>query len=160
MKKILILLFISSFLSSCSTSKTVRVSKKTIKGDWTINNVTYDTSGNYKVSLFNDVSKECFEGSTWHFIPNNFTGNYVINGSDCKTGERYFRFNIQEVDKETGLYSFLLKPTDDKYKSENNSGFRLKLSHLSDMEMQWQQKVNVNGKPFIITLNFIKNQNE
>jgi len=157
MKKILILLFISSLLSSCGTSKTVRVSKKIIKGDWTINNITYNTSGNYKVSLFNDVSKECFEGSIWHFIPNNFTGNYVINDANCEASERYFRFNIQEVDQETGLYNFLLKPTDKKYKSEDNHGFRLKLSHLSDTDMQWQQKVNVDGKPFIITLNFIKN---
>ena len=159
MKKKLILLFIGSLFLSCSSSKTIRTSKKIIKGDWTINSITYDTSGTYKVSLFNDVSKECFEGSSWHFIPNNFTGNYTINNSDCKIGERYFRFNIQEVDKETGLYSFLLKPTNTKYKSDDNRGFRLKLSQLSDTNMQWQQIINVDGKPFTINLNFIKNQN-
>ncbi len=156
MRKILILLFVSTLLLSCGSSKIVRTSKKIIKGDWTINSITYDTNGTYKVSLFNDVSKECFEGTTWHFIPNNFTGNYTVNNSNCKMGERYFRFNIQEVDKETGLYSFLFKPTNEKYKSEDNRGFRLKLSQLSDTNMQWQQKVQVDGKPFIININFIK----
>ena len=156
MTKTIVLLTLTIILSACGASKTVRVSKKVIKGNWTLNTITYSEKGTYKVSLLDDASKECFEGSTWHFIPNNNTGIYNITDSNCSAGERHFVFTIQEVDAETGLYDFLLKPTNEKHKSETNKGFRLKLSSLSDTMMQWQQTVVVEGKPFIITMNFDK----
>lgn len=155
MKKSLLLL-ISLFILSCGTSKTVRTSKRTIKGNWTLNSITYNKAGTYNVSLLNDVSKMCFEGSTWQFVPNNNTGIYTINGANCATGDRHFVFTVQEVDAETGLYDFLLKPTNEKYKSETNKGFRLKLTALSESNMQWQQSVNVEGQPFKINMNFNK----
>ena len=146
----------SLVLLSCGTSKTVRDSKKVIKGNWALNSITYNQGGNYNVILLNDATKACFEGSTWQFVPNNNTGIYTINDTCCTTGERHFVFTIQEVDAETGLYDFLLKPTDDKYKSETNHGFRLKLTSLSDTNMQWQQTVSVAGSGFIISMNFTK----
>ncbi|MGC1471465.1 MAG: lipocalin [Psychroserpens sp.] len=157
MKKTLLFLFVIT-LMSCGTSKTVRTSKKVIKGNWTLNTVTYSKAGTYDVTLLNDVSKACFEGSDWQFIPNNNTGIYTITKSDCITGGRYFNFTIQEVDEVTGLYDFLLKPTDEKGKSESNAGFRLNLSSLSDTDMQWQQSLKVDGEPFTIFMNFTKTQ--
>lgn len=155
MKKLLIVL-LSVSLVACGTSKVVRDSKKVIKGNWALSTITYSEAGTYNVTLLNDATKACFEGSTWQFIPNNNTGIYTINGLDCTEGDRNFIFTIQEVDAATGLYSFLLKPTDAKHKSETNQGFRLKLSALSDTDMQWQQTLNVDGKPFTITMNFTK----
>ena len=155
MKKIILLLVVTTFLS-CGGSKVVRQSQKTIKGQWLLNNISYSESGNFNVILLNDASKECFEGSTWSFIPNNNTGIYTINNQNCTTGERNFVFTIQQVDEQTGLYNFLLKPTDAKNKSETNQGFRLKLAQLSEFDMQWQQTVSVDGKPFTISMNFSK----
>jgi hypothetical protein len=156
MKNTVALLFLA-LIVSCGTSKTVRTSKKVIKGNWTLNTINYSETGTYNVSLLNDASKDCFENSTWQFIPNNNTGIYAINNASCDSGERNFVFTIDEVDEQTGLYDFLLKPTNKKGKSEtNNSGFRLKLSQLSDANMQWQQTVSVDGKPFTITMNFLK----
>ncbi|MCF6350200.1 MAG: lipocalin family protein [Flavobacteriaceae bacterium] len=160
MKKIVVLTILTSFILSCGSTKVTRESKKIIKGDWSLDTITYSESGTYNVILLNDVAKECFEGSTWHFVSNNFTGNYTINKSDCKTGSRYFRFNIQEVNAETGLYDFLLKPTDEKYKSDDyNRGFRMKLTQLSNETMQWKQSLIVADKPFTIHLNFSKKIN-
>ncbi|WP_055434707.1 lipocalin family protein [Lacinutrix algicola] len=155
MKKIILLLVVTTFLS-CGGSKVVRQSQKTIKGQWLLNNISYSEAGNFSVMLLNDASKECFEGSTWSFIPNNNTGIYTINNQNCTTGERNFVFTIQEVDEQTGLYDFLLKPTDAKNKSVTNQGFRLKLAQLSEFDMQWQQTVSVDGKPFTINMNFSK----
>ena len=145
-----------SSVISCGTSKTVKESKKVIKGDWILNNITFSEYGTFKVIFFNDAAKNCLEGSTWQFIPNNNTGTYTINETSCSTGPRNFVFTIQEVNKETGLYDFLLKPTNEKQKSETNQGFRLSLTSLTDTIMQWQQTVSVDGKPFIITMNFNK----
>jgi hypothetical protein len=156
MKKLALSLGIVLMILSCGTSKTVRDSKKVMKGQWTLSSITYNTAGQYNVSLFNDTSKDCFESSTWQFIPNNNTGTYTINGTSCSTGTRNFVFTIQEVNKETGLYDFLLKPTNEKQKSETNQGFRLRLTSLTDTIMQWQQTVSVDGKPFTISMNFNK----
>lgn len=155
MKRILLLLITVSVLS-CGTSKTIRDSRKTIKGEWTLNKIDYSALGTYNVTLLNDVSKECFEGSIWQFVPNNYSGTYTINNGNCPTGLRNFNFTIQEIDSQTGLYNFLLKPTNEKGKSETNQGFRLKLTALSEVNMQWQQTVTVDGKPFIINMNFTK----
>ena len=156
MKKLALSIGIILMILSCGTSKTVRDSKKVIKGDWTLSSIVYSTAGKYNVTLLNDTSKDCFEGSTWQFIPNNNTGTYTINETSCSTGPRNFVFTIQEVNKETGLYDFLLKPTNEKQKSETNQGFRLSLTSLTDTIMQWQQTVTVDGKPFTITMNFNK----
>ncbi|TYA52377.1 lipocalin family protein [Formosa maritima] len=155
MKKVLLLLVTILFIS-CGTSKTVRTSKKVIKGDWTLNSISYSETGTYNVTLFDDASKVCFEGSTWRFIPNNNTGLYNINDTSCSIGERHFIFTIQEVDETTGLYDFLLKPTNEKHKSVTNKGFRIQLTALSETTMQWQQTVAVNNSPFTITMNFSK----
>lgn len=156
MKKIIPIILITFLLFACGGSKTVRTSKKVMKGDWTLNSVSYNTTNTLSVKLLNDASAKCFEGSTWQFIPNNNTGKYAITNTNCSTGERNFIFTIQEIDKTTGLYNFLIKPTDVKGKSETNKGYRLRLSQLSDTSMQWQQTVNANGKPFNISMNFTK----
>lgn len=155
MKKLVLILFAIG-LVSCGSSKVVRVAKKTIKGNWALNSITYDKAGTYKIKLLDDTTKECFQGSTWQFIPNNNTGTYSILNANCEAGERYFNFTVQEVDAETGLYDFLLKPTNEKGKSETNKGFRIQLSELSDATMQWQQTVSLDGSPFTINMNFIK----
>lgn len=155
MKRIILLIFAIS-LVSCGSSKTVRDSKSAIKGSWTLNSISYDKVGKYNVTLLNDTSKDCFEGSTWQFVPNNNTGTYTINESSCSTGIRHFIFTIEEKNAETGIYDFMLKPTNENYKSDTNQGFRLNLKSLSETSMQWQQTVIVDGGSFIITMNFNK----
>lgn len=155
MKKILILTVTFCFLA-CGASKTVRESKKTIKGNWTLTSVKSSAIGDLKISLLSDANRGCFENSTWQFIPNNNTGTYNLSGIDCDSDLRYFIFTIDEIDETTGLYNFLLKPTNERGKSETNNGFRLQLTSLSESNMQWQQIVNLDGKPITINMNFTK----
>jgi len=150
------MLFLAIGLISCGASKTIRQSKTAIKGNWTLSTITFSKTGKYNVTLLNDTSKNCFEGSTWQFVPNNNTGTYTINDLSCSTGIRNFVFTIQEVNPETGLYDFLLKPTDERHKSDTNQGFRFSLKELSDTTMKWQQTLTVEGSPFTITMNFTK----
>ncbi|PKP25766.1 MAG: lipocalin [Bacteroidetes bacterium HGW-Bacteroidetes-2] len=156
MKKIIVLFTVAALLLACGTPKDVRDSKKIIKGEWIINSISYSESGSYSVTIFNDVSKDCFENSTWRFIPNNNTGLYTIHGAGCSMGERNFIFTIDQVDASTGLYDFLLKPTDERGKSETKQGFRVRLSQLNDTNMVWEQRLTVEGKPFTIYMNFNK----
>lgn len=149
-------LALASCGSSVKSTKGTRTAAKTIKGEWTLSSVTYNQTGKYDITLLKDTSKECFEGSYWKFVPNNYRGLYAINKAGCAGGDRNFIFVIQEVDASTGYYDFLLKPTNEKYQSETNEGIRLHLAYLSDTEMRWEQTVRVDGKPFVISMNFTK----
>jgi hypothetical protein len=150
--KNLIVVALSLILFSCGASKNVRTKEKIIKGNWTLNKIVYSKTGDYKVTMFKDSPKECFEGSSWKFVPNNNTGTYAINSTNCVSGERDFIFVVQEIDAASGYYDFLLKPKN----SENKEGFRLQLTELSETTMQWKQYLNVDGTQFIINMNFTK----
>lgn len=157
MKKIIILLAVV-LLASCSASqKTVIAAKKTLKGEWSLSNISYDREGIFDVTLYNDASADCLVGGVWKFIPNNNTGLYTVNDSQCiATGPRNFRFTIPQADQ-GGIYSFLFKPIDKKKKSTNNNkGYRMTLKHLDDTTMTWTQTVSLEGSPFMITMNFNK----
>lgn len=158
MKKILLLALIVATTISCGAPKTVQESKKVLKGYWSLDEISYNKSGTFNVTVFNDTSAECFEGSTWRFIPNNNTGRYSIENSDCPKGERNFIFTIVEIDPASGLYDFIIKPTDAKGKSEDKSGFRLHLAQLSENNMRWEQTVSLDGEPFKIKMDFSKIQ--
>ena len=140
MRKIALLFVMAISLVACKTSnsgtmtskpKETNIANKAIKGEWTLQSITYSQSGKFNVTLLNDTSKECFEGSTWKFVPNNNRGHYTINASDCSTGQR-------------------------NYVSESNQGIRLHLANLSDDSMVWEQTLRVDGKPFVISMNFVK----
>src|SRR5690554_2940914 len=158
MKKILFLALIAATTISCGAPKTVQESKKVIKGYWNLDEISYNKSGTFNVTVFNDTSSECFEGSTWRFIPNNNTGNYTIENGSCPTGQRFFRFDIQEIDKQTGLYDITIKPTNEKYKADSQTGFRVRLAQLTESSMVLQQTVSVEGKPFKFNMNFSKSE--
>lgn len=156
MKRLVILFFAILLLISCGSSNVIQTSKKTLKGYWTLNNISYSEAGEYNVTLFNDVSSECLAGSTWRFIPNNNSGNYDVTSSDCTTGKRYFIWSIPNNNGSDTNYDILLKPTNEKLKSATNQGFRLQLSYLSDTDLQINQTVQVDGSPFTISMNFTK----
>jgi len=148
------------FFMSCGVSKTVIQSKRVIKGNWVLNSITHDQTGTFNINLLLDVSQACFEGSDWQFIPNNNSGLYTISNSGCASGERYFIFTIQEINPETGLYNFLLKPTSKLGSAGKNSktGFRFELTHLDVGAMQWQQTVTVDDSFITVSLNFTKSE--
>jgi hypothetical protein len=151
MRKLIALLFVVT-LFSCGASKSLKSKEKAIKGNWVLNKISYSKTGDYNVTLFNDSTKECLERSIWKFTPNNNSGTYTINGINCATGDRSFIFVIQEINQSSGYYDFLLKPKNNK----SNIGFRIELSQLSESNMKWQQNLMVDGTPFIINMNFIK----
>ena len=151
MKKFLILV-LTATLFSCGASKTLKSKEKTIKGNWVLSNISYSKTGDYKVTMFNDATKECLEGSTWKFVPNNNTGTYNITKSTCVAGEREFVFVIKEIDQTSGYYDFMLKPKN----NEGNLGYRIDLRELTETSMLWRQKINIDGAPFLINMNFKK----
>ncbi|MCM8570092.1 lipocalin family protein [Gramella jeungdoensis] len=158
MKKFLILLSAVALVASCGPSKTAREARKTFDGNWTLTSVTYPNNpGEFNVTLFNEASASCFENSTWDFVSNNNRGTYSVSGVGCDGETNYFIWSIDEENTPEGVYDFLLKPTNEDYKSTTgNQGFRLNLKSLSDTNMVWEQTVSLDGSPFTIRMNFSK----
>lgn len=156
MKKHVFGVFVACLLMACGASKTVRTSKKVIKGNWVLTDVKSSVVGELKITLLSDADRDCFENSTWQFIPNNNTGFYTLSGLSCDVTPRYFVFTIDEVNETTGFYDFLLKPTNKKGKSVTNRGSRFNLTQHTETTMQWEQTVRFEGKPSTLTMNFIK----
>ncbi|WP_062058391.1 lipocalin family protein [Aquimarina longa] len=159
MKKLILVLTVVLLASCTSTQQTVIAAKKTLKGKWTLSKISYDREGIFQVNLYNDAPSECFIGSYWRFIPNNNTGNYEVYQSECASkGLRNFRFTIPKPEGD-GEYYFLFKPIDEKKKStNNNAGYRMLLKHLDTTTMTWSMTVSLEGKPFVITMDFNKEQ--
>ncbi|KAA1244664.1 lipocalin family protein [Aquimarina sp. RZ0] len=159
MKKVILIITVILLTSCSATQKTIISAKKTLKGEWSLDKISYDRSGVFDVLLYNDVSAECLTGGIWKFIPNNNTGIYTVNDTQCtSTGARNFRFTIPEPSS-NGEYSFLFKPINEKKKSTNNNkGYRMTLQHLDETTMTWTQAVTLEGKPFMIIMNFNKIQ--
>jgi hypothetical protein len=151
MKRIITLIFIASLLS-CAASKDTTSKKQIIEGDWVLNKISYSKTSDYDVTTFNDTTKECLEGSTWNFMPTNNSGVYWLNGFKCTASDRNFIFEVQEINKTSGYYDFLLKPKN----NQSDVGFRIELSELSESTMKWQQNLAVNGTPFTINMSFKK----
>ncbi|WP_417888001.1 lipocalin family protein [Zunongwangia sp.] len=159
MKKFLSLTVLVLVLVSCGgTSKVAKQARKTFDGNWTLTSVTYpQNTGTFNVTLFNDAAASCLEGSTWDFVSNNNRGTYDVSGSNCTSGTRHFIWSIDEENTPQGVYDFLLKPVNEKYKSTNgNQGFRLNLSSLTQNSMVWEQTVTLEGSPFVIRMTFSK----
>ncbi|WP_340063323.1 lipocalin [Ascidiimonas aurantiaca] len=153
----LLTMALSLFLmvSSCSVTKTERVARNTIDGNWTLSSITYDRSGMFEVKLFNDVTAECLENTHWFFRSNNSTGTYEVTKNGCDPGIRYVRWAAVETAKGSGLYDFTMKFTDERKKDlDKNRGYRMQLKYLDDNTMQLSYTVMFEGSPFVITMNF------
>ncbi|MFV8282183.1 lipocalin [Christiangramia marina] len=159
MKKIFILLATIGLLASCGgTSKVAKEARKSFDGQWTLTSVTYPNNpGQFNVTLFNEAQASCFENSNWDFVSNNNRGTYTVSGTGCDGQTNQFIWSIDEENTPQGIYDFLLKPTNEDYKSTTgNEGFRLNLQSLTDTNMTWSQTVSLDGSPFTIEMNFTK----
>lgn len=159
MKKILLILVVAVFLSSCGSGNVVREARKTVNGDWVLTSITYPGStGEYNVTLFRDTMASCLENSQWNFVSNNNTGSYAPTLAQCDKDPRFFIWSVEEVDASTGTYHLMLKPTDADYDSTTgNQGFRINIVALTGNEMIWEHQVNFEGSPFTVRMNFNRN---
>jgi hypothetical protein len=100
MKKFLLAGGIALFAISCSsvkqaeTAQTARAEVLKLKGDWQITSVNYEKG--YKIKPFDEgADAQCFVGSQWKLVPNNYTGSYKINGGDsCPAVTQPIKFEI------------------------------------------------------------------
>lgn len=154
------ILFSSVLLfAACSGSKEAGTMKKTINGNWTLKTIAIEgNNAILNVKVFNEADNNCFIGSQWNFVSNNGSGNYTFPSgtTTCVATTRKIRWSIYEPKGEEKKFQF--KRLDEKGNSlDDNSGYRLAMSVLTETDMQLKSDINYEGKPVVVIYNFIKN---
>ncbi|MFI5129285.1 MAG: DUF5004 domain-containing protein [Chitinophagales bacterium] len=153
------LIIISFLLTACSASKEARTNKKTIDGNWQLQNVvTEGIMGKVKVQLFNEADLSCFAGSTWKFNDRNSLGTYSVtkNTNECGAVVRDIRWSIYETKNEPGLLQF--KRLNDKLKEmDDGDGFRFTIVQLDKNTMQLKSAITFENRPAAVIYNFTRN---
>lgn len=158
MKKLLFtaMLGASVFAVSCSGVKNAKTAQNQrseflkMKGDWQIVSVNYDKQ--FKVKPFDDgIDAQCFVGSHWRLIPNNWTGAYTVNGGGtCGTG---FTQPIK-IDVASGNTFSFKKIADGTKAKQNTAGYTLTLTNQTTDQFSLEQNIPSGGENVRIVYNF------
>ncbi|KYH03815.1 MULTISPECIES: lipocalin family protein [Chryseobacterium] len=157
MKKLLLagMLGTSLFAVSCSsvnkaaTSQNQRADFLKMKGDWQIVSIDYDKG--YKIKPFDEgADAQCFVGSHWRLIPNNWTGAYTLNGGgDCPAITQPIKFEVK------GGNTFMFKKIASGTKAkQNTAGYSLTMINQSTDQFSLEQDVPFEGGNVKVVYNF------
>lgn len=158
MKKLLFagMLGTSLFAVSCSGVKNAQTAQNQrseflkMKGDWQIVSINYDK--HFKIKPFDEgLDAQCFVGSHWRLIPNNWTGAYTLNGGGtCGSG---FTQPIK-IDVVSGNTFSFKKIADGTKAKQNTVGYTLTLINQATDQFSLEQNVPFDGENVRVTYNF------
>ena len=157
MKKILLAGLVALFTISCSSVKqaekpeTSRAEVLQLKGDWQITSVNYEKG--FKIKPFDEgADAQCFVGSQWKLIPNNYSGSYTINGSaTCPEVNQPIKFEITKDNE------FKFKKVNADVKAKNVvSGYVLQFEKQDANSFTLVQNVAFEGNVLKVYYNFEK----
>lgn len=159
MRNIMILgIFSMILLSSCAETKVVVDSEKTVRGDWTITNVSFDgiNASYVDAKVFDEADPKCYMGSQWHLIQNNNSGTYTMTGDgNCPSGTTKIKWFV--TDEGAARY-FNFKRVYEGAKPKNVlDGYRMKITNANESSMVLTQDINFEGKVIGINYTFSKN---
>ncbi|PWA03991.1 lipocalin family protein [Flavobacterium psychrotolerans] len=147
MKKIILLLALSTLIFSCkpkaavTNNKVDNKSQVAIKGNWILSSVAYPGSEYIKVNSFQIADSKCFEGSTWKFVSNNDSGQMALTKSDCTA----FTSPIKWFVNKDGQFVLKIIYAGEKAKKVRD-GYVLSLAAQTQESFQLIDKINVGGK--------------
>ncbi|MFC0344375.1 lipocalin family protein [Epilithonimonas hispanica] len=162
MRKLIFLGFIGAALisTSCASKKTgvsageaqtVRAEVMKLKGEWSISDVDYNKS--FKIKPFDEGADiNCFVGSSWKLIPNNYTGTYTLNGGgDCPAKTQAITFSVDKFSNVS------IKKVGEGEKAKRvSAGYMLKLENPTENSFTLVQSVNADGSPMDVRYNFVR----
>ena len=155
MKNLLLAGILGAAISvSCSTAKTAQSNKAEflkLKGNWEIASVDYDK--NFKVKPFDEgADAQCFVGSQWKLIPNNWTGSYTLNGGGaCPSVIQQIKFEV--VNGNEFKFKKLLEGSKAKAVTV---GYSLNLVSQTADGFSLEQNIPSDGENVRIVYNFVR----
>ncbi|MDL1913644.1 MAG: hypothetical protein FDW93_03860 [Bergeyella sp.] len=141
----------ASSAGSAKSSQSNRVNFHKLKGTWQITSVDYGKD--FKVKPFDEgADAQCFVGSEWKLVPNNYSGSYSLNGvGDCPAVFQPIKFEVVNGSE----FKFKKIATGTKAK-QNLVGYSLSLSGQSDASFSLVQNVTSNAGNVRIIYNFAR----
>ena len=141
-----------SFLTSCSTAKIAQQNHAEflkMKGEWEIASVDYNKQ--FHIKPFGEgADVNCWVGSQWKLIPNNYTGTYSLNGgANCPQLTQPIKFEV--VSGNTFQFKKIMDGTKAK---QNEAGYNLTLVNQSEDYFSLQQTVPFEGENVNVIYNF------
>ena len=157
MKKLILagILGTSLFAVSCSSVNNAKTSQNQrseflkLKGDWEIVSIDYDKQ--YKIKPFDEgADAQCFVGSHWRLIPNNYTGAYTLNGGGaCPAITQPIKFEVK------GGNTFVFKKIAEGTKAKQNiAGYSMNLVSQDTDQFSLEQNVPFDGSTVRVVYNF------
>jgi len=136
---------------SAGEAQTMRSEVMKLKGQWSISNVDYNKQ--YSVKPFDEgASINCFVGSSWTFIPNNYTGSYTLHGENgCPAKMQPITFSVDK----TGVVSIKKVGEGEKAKRVT-AGYQLILENPTADSFTLVQSVSADGSPMDVRYNFVR----
>lgn len=148
----------ATIITSCSTAKTAQANRAEflqLKGTWLLTSVNYDS--NYKIKPFDEgADAQCFVGSTWTLVPNNWTGSYSLNGGgECPTVMQPIKFEVVNGNE------FKFKKLMDGTKAKAvTAGYSLNLISQTAESFTLEQNIPSEGENVRVVYNFSKTANK
>jgi hypothetical protein len=154
---LLLLLGIAFIIAASSCSSSHKVQGKNINGNWTLRSVNVEgatVTPNTKITLFDDVSYNCFQGSAWN-LPANGNGSYSIaQGTDCSAGDRSIVWSISKVN-DVDYLQFKRVAGGVKAKTVD-VGYKMEVNTVTDSTMTLRAPLDVNGRTGYLVYRFAK----
>jgi len=142
---------------SCTNTKVIADNEKLMRGDWAVTNVSVEgiNQSYVDVTVFDEGNSKCYEGSSWHLVQNNATGNYTFNaGGNCPSGTIKIKWFITD---ENGQYYFNFKKIYEGEKPKNVvDGYKLRVASNTGSTIVLVQDLMFEGKPISVSYTFQK----
>lgn len=134
-------------LTACNNSKVLADNEKLMRGDWTVTDVAVDgiNSSYVDITVFDQAKSQCYEGSTWHLVQNNATGNYTLNGGNgCPSETTKIKWFVTETN---GQFYFNFKKIYEGERPKNVvDGYKMRVASNTGSSIVLQQEMMFEGK--------------
>ncbi|MEZ4854763.1 lipocalin family protein [Flavobacterium sp.] len=143
MKKLL-LLFTVILMVGCKSTSPVATNldnkvERTLKGMWTITEVSFPGSEYIKVTSFDMFDSQCFVNSDWTFVSNNNKGKMTLNNANCASFSSDITWYINKEGK------FVMKVLNAEKSKKVSQGYVLSIANITENSFQLLDKVSVGG---------------
>lgn len=173
-----LLLVAAAFIFTACSTTSHTIDKVNLNGNYTVSDVrvegvntassthkeTFNDAGNtsatiltkvkLETTVFDDVTPNCFTGSTWN-LPHNGYGTYTIqNNGDCYGGVRNIIWSVRT--DQSGQKKFQLKILDGQKAKKVTEGYILDVTNVSPQGFTLVSPVTVDGQTAYVYYEFTR----
>ncbi len=140
-------------LSSCVRHKSEGVN---LNGKWMVSDMRLEgvnNPGDYKITMFDDVSSSCLAGSEWFLTESGNATYSIAESADCVAGVRPIHWSVK---KDNSVQYFQLKHIDEAKARKVADGYRLELSNVTKTGFTLREPTMIGNNTAYVVMDFTK----